>query len=160
MAILLSAFGSAHGADSMAWILADRLNEGLSAKSPASLFQTIQTLPLSIKKYLHPSAVVAELAKFQAAIFLDALVCENKPYGEIVSFPARQLQASTANLSTHQNGLNDAIHLAKALGTLPEQARVLGMNVYPYTDQVLTKAQLLKLMECVVREISNLKGVG
>ncbi len=158
MTILVAAFGSAHGADNLAWLVADSLQRGLSAASDERM-RSLASRSITVKKYLHPSASLAELSLYQGVVFLDAMLSDKHDYGEIISIDAQQLEAGCGELSTHQKGLNDAIHLSVVLGTLPDKATVVAMNVHPHPEREVTALLQNALLECLLTEIGNITKI-
>jgi len=160
MRVLIAGFGSAHGADSLGWNIADSFLEDLSAVSPRAPFDRLQSVPIRVKKFLHPSAAVSELESVALAVFIDAIRSDNFAYGEIISLPARDLKPGVGALSTHANGLNDALALARTLGTLPETALVTGINVYPKDMQVIPQWLCDNLLHRIAEYVSKHVAIG
>lgn len=134
---LVAGFGSLHGADTLGWQVLDGLAETPIAE-------------VTLRKYRHPSAVVGELAAFDRVIFVDALRSREHPLGTVVVLKAEDLPASNGVLSSHAQGLNDAIALASVLGVLPAQAQVLGCNVLGREEEPVPASTVSQLVERVL----------
>ncbi|WP_075186442.1 hypothetical protein [Teredinibacter haidensis] len=156
MSVLIAALGSAHGADSLGWEVADFIERHLSGGCvllPGGAFE-IKAGELRIKKYLHPTAMLADLASHSHVFFIDACRSSEHSYGELLSFSAHELQPGAGVLSSHGAGLSDAVCLAKTLGVLPLDCHVLGLNVYGQEATAVDEGLQQRLIRAVWEEVS------
>jgi|GEM_PF-1620105 len=131
--LLVAAIGSAHGADSLGWEVADYLSAHLESGHgvlPYCQAAAEGANGLHIIKYQHPTAVVEKISHFSHVLFVDACRVVEQHYGALIHVQADALTPGKGELSSHESGVNDAVCLARALNVLPKHCAVMGLNVY------------------------------
>lgn len=111
--------GSAQGADALAWLVADALEEALLAGYPASA-------DVQIVRCASPAQMAGLFAGAEAVSILDAAV--RLPPGTLRVLAPEELE-DAAVWSSHGVGLTTVLELARALGDLPASVAIIGLGV-------------------------------
>lgn len=111
--------GSPHGADALAWRLADALEARLAAAAAGG------DVPEFVR-CASPAQIGGLFAGADAIVILDAVV--QLPAGTLRELTAAELEDQRAH-SSHGVGLATVLALARALGDLPERVTILGLGV-------------------------------
>ena len=109
--------GSFQGSDQLGWDIAAALERQLAERSIADI---------RVRSCASPAQLPALLADTGALLIVDALA--GVPAGEVRILVPEELERAPA-FSSHGVDLVMALELARALGDLPEQVRILGIGI-------------------------------
>lgn len=110
--------GSPHGADALAWRLADALEMRLSAAAAGGAVEIVRCAS--------PAQIGGLFAGADEVVILDAVA--QLPAGTLRELAPAEIEDQRAH-SSHGLGLVTVLALARALGDLPEHVTILGLGV-------------------------------
>jgi hydrogenase maturation protease len=128
---LVVGVGSPHGDDRVGWEVLAALDAGLR----------LEPLPGVVRTCVsdRPGAgLVALLRGAQRVILVDAARVQGEPAGALLWMRPDQVHASAA-ASSHGFGVGQALGLARALGELPRDVRVLAISGERFDGDQLSK---------------------
>lgn len=122
MRLLILGIGSPFGQDSLGWQAIDGLIE-------RGLEQRLTPHEVLLEKADRPGALLLDYMRgMDVAILIDALVGGVDP-GRVHPLTVEEIAQGDLALSGHDLGVAEALALGDALGDLPEQVLVLGVEV-------------------------------
>jgi hydrogenase maturation protease len=122
--ILVLGIGSPLGADTLGWVVIDRLEEALKGCHEDSM-------RIELRKADRPGLALIEMLRpWPHAILVDAVV-SGAPAGTLHHLAGDELPRSPARLSTHDAGVAEAIALGSAMNALPPVLELFGVEVVP-----------------------------
>lgn len=146
-AILIAGIGSPFGADQLGWQVVDELQ-----KSAAATLQHCTFLKLD-----RPGpGLIENLRGYARVILIDALQA-GTPRGTLVRLDAEQISEQAAGLSSHNFGVAEAVALGRAMGQLPQELILLGLDAGESPDVPFEAGETEQLVERVVHELSERK---
>ncbi|MDZ7661879.1 hydrogenase maturation protease [Thiohalophilus sp.] len=145
--ILVAGIGSPFGADQLGWQVIDALQEHSQADAMLSQCQ--------FSKLDRPGAGLIEtLQGYERVVLIDA-VQAGKPRGTVIRLDAGQVGEQAAGLSSHNFGVAEAVALARAMGQLPEELVLVGLDAGDKPEVAFEASEADKLIEWVVDELSE-----
>ncbi|MFO8024412.1 hydrogenase maturation protease [Thiohalophilus sp.] len=146
-ALLIAGIGSPFGADQLGWHVVDNLKK---KKDADGALQDCTFLKLD-----RPGpGLIESLQGYARVILIDALQA-GKPRGTLVRLDAEQISEQTAGLSSHNFGVAEAIALGRAMGQLPQELVLFGLDAGESPDVAFETSETKQLVERVVRELSE-----
>ncbi|MFP3873116.1 MAG: hydrogenase maturation protease, partial [Thiohalophilus sp.] len=91
---------------------------------------------------------------YQRVILIDA-VQAGKPRGTLVRLEAEQISEQSAGLSSHNFGVAEAVALGRAMGLLPQELVLYGLDAGECPDMAFEAGEIEPLVERVVHELSE-----
>lgn len=144
--ILILGVGSPFGADRLGW-------QAVAALERQSFAAQFPHLAIRYEQSDRPgSRLLTLLGQADAAIIVDAMRA-GLPAGSVRRFSVDQLSAETGLMSTHGFGVADALALGRALGGLPGEIVVVGIEM---GDGELAEDTLAALVELVQGELGRM----
>jgi len=145
--ILVAGIGSPFGADQLGWQVIDALQD--HAQNDTGLTRC------KFSKLDRPGAgLVDTLQGYQRVIMIDA-VQAGKPRGTLVQLDAEQISEQSSGLSSHNFGVAEAIALARAMGVLPEDIVLFGLDAGDNPDVPFDTDEADKLFNRVMLELNE-----
>lgn len=146
--ILVAGIGSPFGADQLGWQVVDLLQSGQhDAGDPSADCDFI--------KLDRPgSGLLAHFKGYARVVLIDA-VQAGKPRATLIRLDAEQISEQAAGLSSHNFGVAEAVALARAMGELPQELVLYGLDAGEKPEVVLEADAIGKLIERVVLEVSE-----
>ncbi|MEW6648415.1 MAG: hydrogenase maturation protease [Pseudomonadota bacterium] len=138
--ILILGVGSPFGADRLGW-------QAVAALERQSLAAQFPHLDIKFEQSDRPgSRLLTLLGQADAAIIIDAMH-SGLPAGSVRRFSVAQLSAETGLMSTHGFGVADALALGRALGGLPGEIVIVGIEMGEGELAEDTLAALVELVQ-------------
>ncbi len=144
--ILILGVGSPFGADRLGW-------QAVAALERQSLAAQFPHLAIRYEQCDRPgSRLLALIGQADAAIIIDAMR-SGLPAGSVRRFAGDELSAECGLMSTHGFGVADALALGRALGGLPGEIVIVGIEM---GDGELTEDSLAALAGLVQGELGRM----
>jgi hydrogenase maturation protease len=138
--ILILGVGSPFGADRLGW-------QAVAALERQPLAAQFPELDISFDQSDRPgSRLLTLLGQADAAIIIDAMRA-GLPAGSVRRFAVDELSAESGLMSTHGFGIADALALGQALGGLPGEMVVVGIEMGAGELAVESQTALLELVQ-------------
>jgi hydrogenase maturation protease len=138
--ILILGVGSPFGADRLGW-------QAVAALERQSLAAQFPDLDIRFEQSDRPgSRLLTLLGQADAAIIIDAMRA-GLPAGSVRRFAVDELDAESGLMSTHGFGVADALALGQALGGLPGEMVVVGIEMGEGEPAVESQAALFELVQ-------------
>jgi hydrogenase maturation protease len=101
--------------------------------------------------------MITEFQREETLILVDAALAPDLPPGEIIRLRANDLprHAQEFHFSTHGIGLAEAVGMASALGRLPENTLIIGINGKCFDAGASVSKSVHAAIDAVVAEISS-----
>ncbi len=144
--ILILGVGSPFGADRLGW-------QAVAALEQQSLAAQFPHLAIRFEQSDRPgSRLLNLLGQADAAIIIDAMRA-GQPAGSVRRFSVDELNAESGLMSTHGFGVADALALGRALGGLPGEMVVVGIEM---GEGELAEESLVALVELVQSALAQM----
>jgi hydrogenase maturation protease len=145
--ILVAGIGSPFGADQLGWLVIDALQD--HAQNDTGLTRC------KFSKLDRPGAGLIEtLQGYEQVILIDA-VQAGKPRGTLIRLDTGQISEQSAGLSSHNFGVAEAIALGRAMGQVPQELILLGLDAGERYDEIFDIGEIDKLIEWIVHELNE-----
>lgn len=145
-AILILGVGSPFGADRLGW-------QAVAALERQPLATQFPQFAIRYEQSDRPgSRLLTLLGQADAAIIIDAMHA-GLPAGSVRRFSVAELNAESGLMSTHGFGVADALALGRALGGLPEEIVIVGIEM---GEGELAEDTLVALVELVRGELEQM----
>lgn len=144
--VLILGVGSPFGADRLGW-------QAVAALERRPLAAEFPHLAIRCEQSDRPgSRLLTLLGQADAAIIIDAMRA-GLPEGRVRRFSVAELGAEAGLMSTHGFGVAEALALGRALGGLPEEIVVVGIEM---GDGELAEDTLTALVDLVQGELEQM----
>ena len=146
--MLIAGIGSPFGADQLGWQVIDHLQT--DATIEPAIGQHCE-----LRKLDRPGAGLIEtLQGYPRVILIDA-VQAGKPRGTLVRLEAEQISEQSAGLSSHNFGVAEAIALGRAMGQLPQEVVLFGLDAGEEPDRTFETDETDRLIDRIVLDLSE-----
>ena len=140
---LVAGIGSPFGADQLGWQIIEKL------ESDSRIPDCCDLLKLD-----RPGAdLVATIQRYPNVVLIDA-VQSDQPRGTFVRLDSGQISQQARGLSSHNFGVAEAIALARAMGQLPRELILFGLDAGDRPEVSFDTVETGKLVERVVQELN------
>jgi hydrogenase maturation protease len=141
---LVAGIGSPFGADQLGWQVIETL------ESDPGILDCCDLLKLD-----RPGAdLVAIIQRYARVILVDA-VQSDQPRGTCVQLDSGQISQQASGLSSHNFGVAEAIALAAAMGQLPRELVLFGLDAGETPDVAFETGEIDKLIDRVADELNE-----
>jgi sulfhydrogenase subunit alpha len=138
--------GSPYGNDSLGWEVIQRLQQDENLK----LNRAVKLLYLD-----RPGLRLLDIIQPDDRVILVDAVSSSQAPGSLVRFYFNDIKSQGKQISTHNLGLADTLHIGSTLLQLPKQGLLLGLETGGQVDRCIADAELECLVDAVYREIDS-----
>ena len=144
---LVAGIGSPFGADQLGWQVIDALLKHPQTDAMLSHCQ--------FSKLDRPGAGLIEMLQgYEQVILIDA-VQAGKPRGTVIRLDAEQIGEQAAGLSSHDFGVAEAIALGRAMGDMPGEIVLFGLDAGGKPEVAFGAGEVDELIGWVVDELNE-----
>ena len=143
-ATAILAIGSPFGADRIGWQIAEQL-----------LLQKRENVHVC----RHPIDLLQYFAQYKQCYVIDALWADSMGDGEMIQLQPEELKKRHC-LGSHGLTLYEVIQLAKISGQLPEQVRIIGINISKRSTRAFSDAEIRSLVDRLSDVAFDLRAAG
>ena len=146
--ISIIGIGSPIGDDQAGWLVIDEL--------PKYLLLRPLKREITLKKLNRPQlSLLADINKTDALILVDAVVSETMPIGAFQLFGWQDFITKKPFVSSHGVGVIEALALSEALGQLPPQVFLYGIEIDPANGLTKISAPVLQAIGPLADKIAS-----